>query len=157
MFLVRMCTNKNGSAERKHHHIVEVGLSLLAQASMPLKIWDEAFLTATYLINRTPSRVIEFSTPLTHLFHQPPNYNFLHIFGCACWPNLRPYNNCKLHSDPRNVLFLAIVPFIRDTSAWIFLRAVFIFLGMLSLMRISSSFPHFIRCSSSIRNYLVTL
>jgi histone deacetylase 1/2 len=28
---------QNGSAERKHRHIVEVGLSLLANASMPLK------------------------------------------------------------------------------------------------------------------------
>ena len=34
---------QNGSAERKHRHIVEVGLFLLAQASMPLKFWDEAF------------------------------------------------------------------------------------------------------------------
>ena len=41
---------QNGSAERKHRHIVEVGLALLANASMPLKFWDEAFLTATYLI-----------------------------------------------------------------------------------------------------------
>jgi hypothetical protein len=28
---------QNGSAERKHRHIVEVGLSLLAGAAMPLK------------------------------------------------------------------------------------------------------------------------
>jgi histone deacetylase 1/2 len=28
---------QNGSAERKHRHIVEVGLALLANASMPLK------------------------------------------------------------------------------------------------------------------------
>jgi histone deacetylase 1/2 len=28
---------QNGSVERKHQHIVEVGLSLLAHASMPLK------------------------------------------------------------------------------------------------------------------------
>jgi hypothetical protein len=28
---------QNGSTERKYHHIVEVGLSLLAHASMPLK------------------------------------------------------------------------------------------------------------------------
>ncbi|KAK1646191.1 hypothetical protein QYE76_063996 [Lolium multiflorum] len=43
--------NAANGAERKHRHIVEVGLALLAQASMPLKFWDEAFLTATYLIN----------------------------------------------------------------------------------------------------------
>ena len=45
---------QNGAAERKHRHIVEVGLSLLAHASMPLKFWDEAFITATNLINRLP-------------------------------------------------------------------------------------------------------
>jgi histone deacetylase 1/2 len=60
---------QNGSAERKHRHIVEVGLSLLAHASMPLKFWDEAFVTATYLINRLPSKVINDQTPLEHLFH----------------------------------------------------------------------------------------
>jgi histone deacetylase 1/2 len=49
---------QNGSAEHKHRHIVEVGLSLLAYASMPLKYWDEAFLTAVHLINRLPSKVI---------------------------------------------------------------------------------------------------
>jgi histone deacetylase 1/2 len=54
---------QNGSAERKHRHIVEFGLSLLAHASMPLKFWDEAFLTAVYLINRLPSRIINKDTP----------------------------------------------------------------------------------------------
>jgi hypothetical protein len=49
---------QNVAVERKHRHIVEVGLSLLAQAHMPLKFWDETFLSATYLINHTPSKVI---------------------------------------------------------------------------------------------------
>lgn len=46
---------QNGSAERKHRHIIETGLALLSQASMPVKFWDEAFLTITYLINRLPT------------------------------------------------------------------------------------------------------
>jgi histone deacetylase 1/2 len=58
---------QNGSAERKHRHIVEVGLALLANAHMPLKFWDEAFLTATYLINMLPSRVIQNDTPVVLL------------------------------------------------------------------------------------------
>jgi histone deacetylase 1/2 len=65
---------QNGSAERKHRHIVEVGLSLLAHAHMPLKFWNEAFLASTFLINRTPSRVIDFETPLDRLYHTKPDY-----------------------------------------------------------------------------------
>jgi hypothetical protein len=59
--------------ERKHHHIVEVDLSLLAHASMPLKYWDEAFLAATYLINRIPTKFLDFSSPLEILFKEMPN------------------------------------------------------------------------------------
>jgi IS30 family transposase len=54
---------QNGSAERNHRHIVEVGLTLPAQASMSLKFWDETFTTVAYLINRTPSKVINYETP----------------------------------------------------------------------------------------------
>ena len=68
---------QNGSAERKHRHIVEVGLALLANASMPLKFWDEAFVTATFLINLLPSKVLNFETPVQKLLHQKPNYEAL--------------------------------------------------------------------------------
>jgi hypothetical protein len=40
-----------------------VGLSLLAYASMHLKYWDEALLAGIYLINRLPTKVLEFSFP----------------------------------------------------------------------------------------------
>lgn len=97
---------QNGAVERKHRHIVEVGLSLLAHASMPLKFWDEAFLAAVYLINRLPSKVIKFDTPLERLFGQKPDYNSLRTFGCACWPNLRPYNTHKLQFRSKRCVFL---------------------------------------------------
>lgn len=87
---------QNGSAERKHRHIVEIGLALLSHASMPLKFWDEAFVTAAYLINRVPSRVINFETPLEYLFGIKPDYSALRTFGCACWLHLCPYQAHKL-------------------------------------------------------------
>jgi hypothetical protein len=86
---------QNGSAERKHRHIVEVGLALLANASMPLKFWDEAFLTATFLINIIPSKVLDFESPTERLLHVTPNYDALHTFGYACWPN--PLGYSPLH------------------------------------------------------------
>ena len=48
-------SQQNGIAERKHRHLVETGLALLAHSSLPLRYWDEAFLTACYLINRMPT------------------------------------------------------------------------------------------------------
>ncbi|WVZ48786.1 hypothetical protein U9M48_000195 [Paspalum notatum var. saurae] len=97
---------QNGSAERKHRHIVEVGLAILAHASMPLKFWDEAFLTAVYLINRTPSKILNFATPFERLFDKKPEYSSLRVFGCACWPNLRPYNDRKLQYRSKQCAFL---------------------------------------------------
>jgi histone deacetylase 1/2 len=101
---------QNGSAERKHRHIVEVGLALLAHASMPLKFWDEAFLTATYLINLMPSKVIDNITPVERLLETTPDYKSLRVFGCACWPNLRPYNSRKLAFRSKQCVFLGYSP-----------------------------------------------
>jgi hypothetical protein len=87
---------QNGLVERKHRHIVETGLTLLAQAQLPLRFWDEAFSTTSFLINRMPSKTINHDTPLYKLFGTNPDYSKLRVFGCACWPNLRPYNQNKL-------------------------------------------------------------
>ena len=46
---------QNGKAERKHRHIVELGLTLLAQANMPLRFWWNAFSIVVFIINRLPT------------------------------------------------------------------------------------------------------
>jgi hypothetical protein len=97
---------QNGVAERKHRHIVEMGLSLLATADMPLKYWDEAFLAATYLINRTPTKLLNFDTPLHMLVGATLDYSSFRVFGCVCWPNLRPYNSHKLQYRSIRCVFL---------------------------------------------------
>jgi hypothetical protein len=83
-----------------------MGLSLLAHASMSLKYWDEAFLAATYLINRLPTKILDFSSPLERLFHEKPHYSGLRTFGCECWPNLRPFNTHKLQFRSKQCVFL---------------------------------------------------
>ena len=97
---------QNGLVERKHRHIVETGLTLLAQANMPLSYWDEAFNTACFLINRLPSLTIQQDTPVHKLFGKNPDYTMLKVFGCACWPNLRPYNTKKLSFRTTRCVFL---------------------------------------------------
>jgi histone deacetylase 1/2 len=83
---------------------------LLANASMPLKFWDEAFLIGTFLLNIIPSKVLDFESPTERLLHVTPNYAALHTFGCACWRNLRPYNKCKLAFYSKQCVFLGYSP-----------------------------------------------
>lgn len=79
---------QNDIAERKHRHIVESGLTLLAQASLPLKFWDEAYRSAVFLINRMPTHYLGHISPLEKLFKVKPDYASLKVFGCLRFLNL---------------------------------------------------------------------
>ena len=73
---------QNGVAERKNRHLLEVTRALLFQTSVPRSYWGEAVLTATYLINRLPSRVLEGVTPIqlmTIFYPSIPMLNILQI------------------------------------------------------------------------------
>ena len=73
-----------------------MSLTLLSQASLPLTCWDEAFSTTIYMINRLPSPVLDHVIHLEKLFGLKPNYSSLRVFGCKCFPNLRPFDSHKL-------------------------------------------------------------
>jgi len=98
--------HQNGVVERKHKHIVDLGLTLLTQASLPLTYWDHAFLTSVYLINRLPTTSLKFQIPYQTLYQQKPDYNFLKVFGCACFPLFRPYNSHKFDFRSHECIFL---------------------------------------------------
>jgi hypothetical protein len=48
-------TPRNGVAERKNRHILEVARSLIFTMNVPKFLWSEAVMTSTYLINIMPS------------------------------------------------------------------------------------------------------
>jgi IS30 family transposase len=63
---------QNGVSKRRHRHLVETGLTLLHDASLPLSYWPHAFSTAAYLINRQPTPLLQNKIPFETLFRQPP-------------------------------------------------------------------------------------
>jgi histone deacetylase 1/2 len=97
---------QNGVSERRHHHLVETGLTLLHDANLPLIYWPHAFHTATYLINHQPTPLLQNISPYQALFSQHPNYLKLRKFRCVCYPLTKPYNKHKMEPKSRPCIFL---------------------------------------------------
>jgi hypothetical protein len=79
---------QNGKAECIICSTNNVMRSLLFQASLPAPYWVESIHTATFLLNRLPTKTISASCPYFALFGTTPTYEHLHVFGCACYPNM---------------------------------------------------------------------
>ncbi len=76
---------QNGVVERKHRHILEIARALRFHANLPIKFWGECVLTAVYIINRLPSKVIGNKTPYEILLQRRPSYSHLKILGCLAY------------------------------------------------------------------------
>ncbi|GJU47053.1 putative RNA-directed DNA polymerase [Tanacetum coccineum] len=103
-------SEQNGYVECHNRHVVETGLTLLAQACVPQRFWHYAFDTAIYLINRMPSRTSTNKSPFEYIFKWSPDYSLLRVFGCLCFPHLRPYNCHKMDFRSTPCVFLGYNP-----------------------------------------------
>lgn len=74
---------QNGIAERKNRHLLEVARALMFTSNMPKMFWGDAILTSTFLINRMPSRTLNFKSPLSK--------HFKHFFLLAALAPTFPY------------------------------------------------------------------
>lgn len=97
---------QNGKAERMIRSINNIVRSLLFQASLPSSFWVEALHTATHLINRHPTKTLQFHTPFFALYGIHPTYNHLRVFGCKCYPNLSATAPDKLSLRSTACVFL---------------------------------------------------
>ena len=92
---------QNGVAERKNGPVLAVTRALMLHMNVPKHFWGYAVLTANYLINRTPSRVLHGKIPYQVMFPDKDLYILPpKLFGCVSFVhNLSPGRD-KL--DPRS-------------------------------------------------------
>ncbi|KAL6182252.1 hypothetical protein ACLB2K_043675 [Fragaria x ananassa] len=100
---------QNGLVERKNRQLLEVVRASLFGMNVPVEYWGEAVTSATYLINRTPSRVIECQNPLQQLqklllILSLPNLE-PRVFGCTVYVHIPKQQRSKLDPRARKCIF----------------------------------------------------
>jgi hypothetical protein len=103
---------QNGVAEQENWHLLEVTRSLMLDTHVPKSYWGDALLTTTYLINRMPSRILDFKTPLEVLSLPFSTSKGISpkFFGCVCFVHIHGHTRSKLDPQSFKCVFVGYSP-----------------------------------------------
>ncbi|KAL9228263.1 hypothetical protein vseg_003863 [Gypsophila vaccaria] len=97
---------QNGRVERKHRHILEKARALRFQGNLPFEFWGECVVTAAYLINRTPTHVLNGQTPYELLYGERPILDSIRVFGSLCYVHNKERPKDKFGEKGRRCVFI---------------------------------------------------
>ena len=98
-FLCVECSEQNFVVERKHQHLLNVARALYFQPRVPIRFWSECVITATFLINWTPSPILRGHFPYECLYNMSVDYSRLRVFGCLVFAST--YSAHRTKFQPR--------------------------------------------------------
>jgi len=87
--------DQNGPSERSGGVIVGKARRLRIDALLPEDLWPEFIRTAVYLMNRSPTRILDWQTPIERLGQllainkRKPNLFQVKIYGCRSYARIR--------------------------------------------------------------------
>ncbi|GMJ13617.1 hypothetical protein HRI_005030900 [Hibiscus trionum] len=110
---------QNSVDERKHQHLLAVVRALFFHARVPLRFWGECILTATFLINRLPSRILGDQSPYELLHSHKPSYSCLKVFGSLCFVSTLKSQRDKFSERVLPGVFLGYVPGVKGYKVYI--------------------------------------
>ena len=79
---------------------------MLLESSLPLQFWRHCVLSATYLINKTPTKLLNGKTPYEVLRGLRPNYEDINVFRCLCYARNHEPNRHKFDARTIKCIFV---------------------------------------------------
>ena len=96
----------NGIAERKNRTIVNMVRSMIKEKGLPTYLWGEATATAVYLLNRCPTKRLEYVTPEEAWSGIKPCVKHLRVFGSLCFRHIPDQLRRKLDDKAQAVVMV---------------------------------------------------
>jgi hypothetical protein len=100
---------QNGVAERKNRSIKETVKELLNDQGLSMFLWGEVAITAIYVKNRSPRRILKDMTPEESFSGKKPNVENLRIFGCPVYSHIPKDKRNKLEPSGNKGIFVGYI------------------------------------------------
>ena len=97
---------QNSVVERKHQHLLNVARALFFHSKVPISFWGDCVTTAAFLINKTPSPLLQHNSPYNILFKKEPDYHALRSFSCLAFASTLPSSRNKFSPRAIPVIFV---------------------------------------------------
>ncbi|WP_248786426.1 hypothetical protein, partial [Escherichia coli] len=104
----------NGVSERRNRTLLDMVRSMMSQADLPNSFWGHALETATFTLNRVPSKLVQ-KTPYEIWSGRHPNLSFMKIWGCDAY--VKRQSSDKLGPKSQKCLF---VGYPKETKGYYF-------------------------------------
>jgi hypothetical protein len=114
-YTVPYTPQQNGVAERMNWTIISKARCMLSNSGLNRRFWAEVASTACYLINRSPSIVIDKKTPIEVWSGSLVDYSQLRVFGCTAYAHV---DNGKLEPRAIKCIFLGYQSGVKGYKLW---------------------------------------
>jgi transposase InsO family protein len=97
---------QNGIAERSNRTVFDMVRTMLLSSGLPKCYWGEAFNTAIYVINRSPTKSLQGRTPFEVWYGRKPSLRHLRVFGCLAYAHVPKQKRSKLEAHGMKCVML---------------------------------------------------
>ena len=121
-FTVKKTPRQNGAAERMNRTLMERERSMRFHAGLPDMFWAEAVNHACYLVNRSPSRVLDYKCAEEVWSRKPVDYSNLRVFGCSAYAHISSDERTKLKPKSLECIFIGFEKGVKGYKLWDFVN-----------------------------------